>query len=81
MLTSVTLAPALDSALNVNWYPAIETELDPKVMDWLELPVRIVKPVGASCSRRGRCPSGLNAILVCNQKPNGGLAIKGCPFS
>jgi hypothetical protein len=47
MLTSVTLAPALDSALNVNWYPAIETELDPKVMDWLELPVRIVKLVGA----------------------------------
>jgi hypothetical protein len=47
MLTSVTLAPALDSALNVNWYPAIETELDLKVMDWLELSDRIVKLVGA----------------------------------
>jgi hypothetical protein len=28
------------------WYPAIATELDPKVMDWLDLPDRIVKPVG-----------------------------------
>jgi hypothetical protein len=32
--------------LSANWYPAIGTELDPKVMDWLELPHRIVKPVG-----------------------------------
>jgi hypothetical protein len=47
MPTSVTLAPALDSALSVNWYPAIEAELDPKVMDWLELSERIVKLVGA----------------------------------
>ena len=41
MLISVTLAPALDSALSVNGI-----RLDPKVMDWLELPDRIVKPVG-----------------------------------
>jgi hypothetical protein len=44
--TKVTFAPALDSALSVNWYPAIGTELDLAAMDWLELPDRIVKPVG-----------------------------------
>ena len=46
----LTLAPADDVALNENWYPAIGTALDPKMMNWSELPLKIVKPVGAELS-------------------------------
>ena len=46
----LTLTPTLDCELRVNWYPAIGTELDPKVVNWLELPLRIVKPVSAELS-------------------------------
>jgi hypothetical protein len=56
--TNVTLAPADDGALRLNWYPAIGNMLEPTETNWFDDPASSVKPVGVEDLGDGNTPLG-----------------------
>ena len=59
-MPKLTLAPADDGALRLNWYSAIGTMLLPTVMNWFDEPASNVNPVGVVDLGDGKTPVGLH---------------------